>query len=400
MAENFKEIHGVVDRLLLEQGEYSPVELLLAEGRLTYSDYEAWRCGQVATLEEVLAGNPSRICAMLKEAGSYAALLCLNAERRTFISWGEKAGSLLCISGDKLLEELCRVHFRRAGNEVQLDLFMDNTANVLINGIVDALTSRRWDEAFLNLHRMQATDHQRLSGLEVLCDATGRLTEPVGDCWAESKFLEEYLMPLAVRELSVRARDFLAPFWRRLAEALRGQPFAVDAPLLHASHPLARACDWAGVKAAILDDAIWQCHPLLRYRLAEAEFYLGERQAALAVWCRLCSDFPEQAEQALASAECPDKELRASWGRYRDLEVEPELDIRFFPAWLLLERTDARNALSQFAQDTDANRAYGALHELLASGGVLSERTVELRQKLKQAHPGLFAIYMRKIAVR
>lgn len=398
--DNFKEIHGIIDRLLLEQGEYSPLELLLAEGRLSYSDYEAWRCGQVATLEEVLAGNPARICAMLKEAGNYAALLRLNAERREFISWGEKAGRLLLISKNKLLAKLCHVHFRRTGNEVQLDLFMDNTTNVLIIGIVDALTSRRWGEAIRQLDRLQATNHQRLIGLEALCDATGRLIEPVGDCRAESKFLEEYLMPLALRELGVKARDFLAPFWKRLAEALRGQPFAVDAPFLHASHPLAHACDWAGVKAAILDDATWHDHPLLRCRLAEAEFYLGERQAALAIWCRLCWDFPGYAEQALTSAKWPD--MRASWERYRDLEVEPELDIRFFPAWLLLERTDARNAMSleKFAQDTDAKRAYCALHELPTSGSTLTERTVELRQKLKQAHSGLFSIYMRKIAVR
>ena len=71
MTEKFNEIHGVVDRLLQETGEYSPVELLLSEGRLSYADYEAWRCGTAATLAELLAGNPVRIIALLTEAGRY-----------------------------------------------------------------------------------------------------------------------------------------------------------------------------------------------------------------------------------------------------------------------------------------------------------------------------------------
>lgn len=269
---------------------------------------------------------------------------------------------------------------------------------------MDALTSRRGDEAVLLLDRLLETDpsHPRLGVLEALCNATHRLADPVSDCFAESQFLEAYLAPLAVRELGARARDFLAPFWRRLADALRGQPFVADTPFLHASYPLGCTRDWAGVKAAILEDAAWQDYPLLRCRLAEAEFHLGERAATSALWCRMCRDFPVDAGQALAKAEWPDKELNSSWERYRDLDVEPELDIRFFPAWLLLERADTRNALAveEVAQDNDADRAWCALYELLAGGSALSEQTMALRQKLKQAHPGLFGIYMRKIAGR
>ncbi len=42
-----KFIQQAVDRLLLEQGVYTPLELLLAEGRLLFADYEAWRAGRV-----------------------------------------------------------------------------------------------------------------------------------------------------------------------------------------------------------------------------------------------------------------------------------------------------------------------------------------------------------------
>lgn len=399
--EEFQEIRFAVDRLLLEQGVYSPVELLLAEGRLSFPDYEAWRCGQLATLEEALAGNPARIRTLLKQAGQYAVALGLHADRREFLSWGDSAGRPLRLSGDAALEELCCVHYRRGGNEVQLDLFMDNSGNVLANGIVAALASRRAEEAARLVDRLLETDpsHPRLGRLEALSNAAQRLSAPVADYFAESEYLEGYLAPLAAGELGVGARDFLAPFWRRMADALRGQPFVADTPLLHASYPLGRAHDWAGVREAVLGDVAWQAYPVLRLRLAEAAFYLGDRPAALAVWCRMCWDFPAEAEQALASGALPDKELRPDWERYRDLDVEPEPVTPFFPAWLLLERTETHSALTaeEASQAHAAGRAYAALHGLLAGGGALSERTMELRQKLMQAHPGLFAIYMRTI---
>jgi len=399
MTRKFQEIHAVVDRLLQEQGEYSPIELLLAEGRLSYCDYESWRCGQIAALEDVLAGNPQRIGILLNHACQYAVLLGLKADHRAFYSWGDQTGKLLRLSGDPVFEALCCVYYRRDGNEVQLDLFMDNTANLLVNGIVEALTSRRVDEAARLLERLLEIDpsHARLGVLETLCTSMQGLSEPIGDYIAESTFLEGCLVSLATEALGAKARDFLAPFWRRLADALGGQSFDAEMPNLHASYPLGCASDWSGVKASILEDPSWQDYPLLRCRLAEAEFYLGERKSALALWCRLCWDFPVEAEQLLPSV--PNRELRSALIRYRELDVEPELEIAFFPVWLLLERTDTRDALLPTTVDQDqvAARAYCVLFDLLASGTVLSERTLELRRKLNQAHPGLFAIYMRRM---
>lgn len=400
MVEDFQKIRSALDQLLLEQGVYSPVELLLAEGRLSFPDYEAWRCGQVATLEEVLAGNPARIRALLKQAGQYAEILGLRAERRDFLSWGNHAGRMLQVSGDIEFEDLCRVHYQRGGNEIQLDLFMDNSGNVLANGMVAALSARRTEEAALLLDKLHETDpsHPRLSGLDALCNAAQNLTDPPADYVAELEYLEGCLAPLAAGELGAGARDFLAPFWRRLANALRGLPYTASLPTRHASYPLSRAFDWSGVKEAVLEDGAWQSYPLLRLRLAEAAFHLGDRRTALATWCRMCWDFPDEAEQAFANGAFPDKELRPDWERYGDLDMEPELDIPYFPAWLLLERTETRNALTaeEAPQTHAAGCAYAALHDLLGDGNALTERTMELRRKLKHAHPGLFTIYMRR----
>ena len=37
------QVQATLDRLLLEQGGYEPLDLLLAHGLLLYSDYEDWR---------------------------------------------------------------------------------------------------------------------------------------------------------------------------------------------------------------------------------------------------------------------------------------------------------------------------------------------------------------------
>ncbi len=390
MTGNFHEIHAIVDRLLLEQGEYSPLELLLAEARLSYTDYEGWRCGLISTLDEVLAGSPERIRSMLEVAARYASSLGLQSDRREYIAWKDR--TVLRLSADAAFEGLCCRHYRRAGNEMQLDLFMDNSANVLVNGIIDALCSRRGADAQALLEQLQPLNHPRFAVLEALCKAAQKLNDPVRDYLAESEYLEAYVAPLATAELGIAARDFLSPLWHRLADALRGAAFSAESPLLHASYPLAAAYDWAGVKASILQVPEWQEFSVLQSRLAEAEYYLGEREQALLLWCRMCWDFPLSAEQSLLKA--PDKNLRAAWERYRTLEIEPELDIRYFPAWLLLERKPTKNIKPGNLPDDRPGRAYGALQELLAEGRGLTENTMALRLKLKQAHAGLFGIYM------
>lgn len=401
MVEDFQKIRSVVDQLLLEQGVYAPVELLLAEGRLSFTDYEAWRCGQIATLEELLSGNPARFRTLLKQAGQYAEILGLRAERRDFLSWGNNAGRGLQISADAEFEDLCRIHYQRAGNEIQLDLFMDNSSNLLANGIAAALSSRNMAEAARQVDVLLEThpSHPRLTGLDALCNAALNLSEPLVDYGAELERLEGYLAPLAARELGSGARDFLAPFWRRLAEALRGLPFEAAMPAQHSSYPLSRTFDWTGTLEAVLGDAGWQSQPVLRLRLAQAAFHLGDRRTALATWCRMCWDYPAEMQQALAGGALPDKELRPDWERYCDLDVEPELDVPYFPVWLLLERAETRDALpvEEVPQIHAASRAYAVMRDLLRSGSALSEQTMALRQKLKLAHPGLFAIYMQAI---
>ena len=57
------QVQAAVQQLLMEHGEYVPLELLLATNRLGYEDYRAWREGRLETLDGVLADGKREICA-------------------------------------------------------------------------------------------------------------------------------------------------------------------------------------------------------------------------------------------------------------------------------------------------------------------------------------------------
>ena len=66
------DLQAQVDALLLEQGSFAPLELLFATGRLLYADYEAWRRGEVGSLDEVLMGRREAVREELERAVAYA----------------------------------------------------------------------------------------------------------------------------------------------------------------------------------------------------------------------------------------------------------------------------------------------------------------------------------------
>jgi hypothetical protein len=396
--EEINVIHAALDRLLLEQGEYRPVEYLLAQNRLQHGDYEAWRSGAIPFLSEVLAGSPERIREQLHEASAYAARLGLQAHEQVLHAWGGQGELALRFAQDKVLESLLSTRFHPDDSKLQLDLFMDNSAQVLIREAIISLASRSWEQAELAIIHLRETDSGsiHLDALALLHESSFRLATPVVDTRAELNFLLETLAPMASDTLCGHARDYLAPFWIRLAQALRGAPFTENSPALHASYALEQACDWQGVRDACQEDRRFAVSARLRLRHACALFNLGFTTNALLAWCALCHDFPGEMAAALDADTFPDKDLRAAWLRYDDLDAEPELEINFFPAWLLLERSELRNqpALVAKQPETPANQARLALHALLQQKPTLDTETLRQRKILQLAHPALFAIYL------
>jgi hypothetical protein len=395
-------VRSAVDRLLLEQGEYQPLELLLQLGRLPYRRYEGWRQGDPGCLEDALAGDRTRVAEALAAAAQWAVTLALKAEPLTYHGWGSRAGQALCLSRDPALERLLATGYRKPQRDSgQLDLFLDAGPTPRLNALMEALVQRRPEAARQALEALARhhPQHPRLPAGEALCDALDHLAAagPPADPQSEVMGLDGRLAPDAQALLGGRARDFLAPFRRRLADAMDPRAWDPERGEVHPSRLYAQCLDWEAAQASVLATPAWEDRPALVASLAEARYRLGARPAALALWFRLCWEVPEVAEALLADPAFPDPALQAAWNAFRDLDLEPGPDLPWLPAWLLLREPHLTLDL-----DVDAvpdrpgpTRAFRLLHALLQPGG---GDDMALRRALKAEHPGLFRAYLHTYA--
>ena len=142
MKPHTAQLQAAVQQLLMEHGEYVPLELLLATNRLAYEDYRAWREGRLETLDAVLADAQRESCAWLEAAQSWACALALTAEPTVHHGWATNAGTALVASIDLRLNALLITHFRHIREHDQLDLFIASAQTAAINALVDALAAR------------------------------------------------------------------------------------------------------------------------------------------------------------------------------------------------------------------------------------------------------------------
>ena len=93
VAQIDRSIQQQVQEQLTGKGEYSPVELLIARGRLIYVDYEEWRRGRVATLDDVLIGDRRQILELVQQASQYAEQTGLSRESIEWVPWVDRQSS-------------------------------------------------------------------------------------------------------------------------------------------------------------------------------------------------------------------------------------------------------------------------------------------------------------------
>ena len=394
-VEEQKNVRQAVDRLLLEQGVYTPLELLLAEGRLLYADYEAWRTEEGGVLDESLFGDPQQSRAFLEQGAAYAKDLGLEGESLSYTQWGGGEGRRLRFSSDSAFDRLFHTRYRKPADAPQLDLFMDATGVTLVNGVTGTLKERNYAEARRLLERLFDADpgNSQIGDLELLVSAAESLHLPVEDASAELDYLEQELTPLASDKLGAGRRDFLAPFWQRLLEALQDEPFDPDHPRLHASYPALQLEAWNLVQRSIESGMDWSGEPLLLRRYAQACGRLQQNERAASYWFRLCWRFPDQADAIGREAESI---WRSRWQRFMGLE--PELDSKDFPAWSLLEQPGFVLRLTDTAciTDVEAPEDYLVTADLVTAGAaaVPAADLIEQRRRLKDLNPDLFAHYL------
>ena len=384
-----RDLQESVDRLLLDVGEYQPLEYLLQEGRLDYNDYEAWRRGELEYLEDMLFGDPLQVRENLAEVEQYLKRLGWESETADYRSrGGDSTDSPLRFSRDQASDARFRRRFRKAEDRPQLDLFTDNPANSLVNGVAAALTETDAQGARELLDRLLeiAPDHARLGDLECLLEAVEALDTPVQHIDEALAQAADLLAPTAVDLLGAGARHLMIPVWRRLATALHGVGFDAQVPERHASYAATRAMDWQGVRGAIERESRWEEQAVLIQRHALACERVRDDAAANRSWALLCWHFPDSAAALDSSL---DTSLSGDWDDFQDLE--PPLPAEAFPAWRLMRRPGLAQQLA-IAEDCGPASYHLVRLLCLQKIGQATDDTrdvIALRAELKTQDPAL-----------
>jgi len=382
------QIQHRVDQLLLEQGEYLPLEFLLAEGRLLYSDYESWRNGELEILDERLFGDAAQVRNDLSQAAAYARALGLTVNALDYSPLSYQPGNggrPLSFSREAILDDLFHKGYSKDQGEPQLDLFMDSAGTALSSAMIQALGRRDTAAAAQQLEKLYQADpgHPKLGALERLLEELENEAAPVTDAEQALAELRDSVHPLAMELLGAQSRTFLTPLWRRLGSALVGHSFDPLIPDLHPSYTALRTLDWTAVIETVEAEPRWQDHAALLQRHADACDHLQRPADALLDRFRLCWHFPEQADSA-GTGVTPD--LARAWELFR--ELDPELEIPAFPAWLLIIRPALTGWLP--SPSAAAPEDYRLVYELQREDEALGAEAVRLRAQLKELHPELF----------
>ena len=394
------EVQTAVQQLVMEHGEYSPLELLLATNRLGYEDYRAWREGRLASLDPVLAGGPHEVRTWLEGAQAWAGALGLDPEPAVHQGWGESAGSDLVACADFSLNALLSARFRRTREHDQLDLFIDSAQTAAVNALLDALAARDAGEAGRALERLVRIDRdhgQRFHAVALIAALEAPAPEEPDQGLERLDRMEREWVPAASALLGARRRDFLAPLWRDIGRALDPVRFDPHRAERHSSRAYREGLDWESLRRSVLAVPGYEREPVLLIRLAEAEWRLRNRTKAIDSWFALCRLVPEEFERLIEAPDFPDWALRSAWRLALEQDFEPEMTPAWFPAWMLLEEPGLAAVLNARHTDDEPSRAFDVVIALLAHPG-LDERSIEFRRALQTIHPGLLERYLAKWA--
>jgi len=96
----------------------APVDVLVRMGLLEPARLEDWRFGRVASLEQVISANLSRLSRLLRILRFHAHDLNLTASQTAYVKWGKGARTPLRFTktGDPGLERAYARHFVWPGN--------------------------------------------------------------------------------------------------------------------------------------------------------------------------------------------------------------------------------------------------------------------------------------------
>ena len=392
------QVQAAVQQLVMEYGEYAPLELLLATNRLAYEDYRAWREGRLETLDAVLADGTAQTRMWLEGARSWADALGLACEPAVHHGWENNAGTVLAASADSALNALLNTRFRHSREHAQLDLFLDSAQTAAVNALLDALAARDAGNARRALERLVRIDRdhgQRFHAARLISALQAPAPEGPQRGVEQLERMEREWVPAASALLGARRRDFLAPLWRDIARALDPVPFDPGNPERHASRAYREGLDWERARRSVLAVPGHEEAPVLLARLAEAHWRMRDRAKAIETWFALCRFAPEEFASLVEAPDFPDWALRSAWRVALESDSAPKMTPAWFPAWMLLEEPGLAGVLAPRDTGDDPSRAFDAVMALLAHPDP-DGRGIELRRALQAIHPGLLERFLAK----
>ena len=393
------EAQTVAQQLLAEQGSCSPLELLLATNRLDYDDYRAWRRGEQETLDDTLVEGPDWAHALMKHVEGWARQLNLEAQAITLYGIEENAGAELRASTDSRLDKFLHTEFQLADSRLQLDLFLDTEESVAANDVMAALASHDAKAAESLLARLVEVNphYWAIADIHTLIEALRTGPPSADEAHQRLAVLEGRWRPAANAVLHGGARDFLTPMWRQLGTALEGKSFDRRHPYCYAAWAHFNGLDWASVQRSVCSTAHYEQQPLLLGWLAEAQWRLRDRKAALTSWFALCWHEPDHFTALIEGGRFPDAALKSAWLEAMKADVDPPITAPWFPAWVALKAPDIVQAIEASGGDSDPARAFAALIALAVGGNDRQE--MDNRRTLQSLHPGIFNLYLDAVDV-
>ncbi len=384
---------AAIDLQLGELGFFSMIDWLLAQNELHYSDYEAWRYGQLKSLDEKLMLNPQGLQKILENCTLNCQALGLSSEDQVYWRWDEPQGLALIASKNPKHHRLLTQCWIRPQDVPQLDLFMDNSALIVENKLRESLAARSFELAAAELQQLIELNprQQRLGAYQDLINyaqhmQNNPIIEP-GNIEAELEGLEQEVQPLAKETLGALARDYLTFGWRRLSASLTDVPFEQRTPKLHQSYALMQVPDWPAVLQTLNVSSERYQHAALLERLAVTYEALRQQGEALMSWCLLIDRHDYYAATAMVKngGIAINQLVDDFW------EFDESWSISCFPSLVLAKNPGLIQLLDEFPEFTHPTSL--AMIVLLQCW-INEADEIAARQQLKNLNPVLLRLYI------
>ncbi len=380
-------IHSQFDSILFEHGSFSAIPWLLRVGHLDQADYDSWRNGGEDFLEDYFRTPLAEIIANLKLAGDYAEKLNMDAICQPLTSIGQKT---LTICRSQVNEIILTTFYQPAEKRVQMDLFFDSAPILATEELTRAIVDRRGNDIRNLMARLKLLAPETCPSFERLLAQQEQLCH-CPTTKSKIEYLLDTMSPLAFSILGRFVGDYLTPIWQQLSLELSRKPFDAESPQDHLSFTAIKSFDWRGVLLAVEAEDGWYRQPVLLYRYAEACFKLNKEAEGLATWFRLYMLFPESAKSLVNGTD--NFLLLSDWLNFN--ELDPELDVVFFPAWTVLKKPALAKLKVIVDEENIGHDTFQLICGLIRCAGKdIDLTTLSLRSKLRNQNPSLFSHYI------